>query len=405
MGWSRLLITAGVLLAASLTWDIPVLDPVILALVMILVIAWVWNKLSLSGIGYERSLVLDRVNVGDPVVEEITVFNRSRIPKLWVQVDDHSTLPGHESGMVVSLAGKSAKSWLVETTAIRRGKFRLGPGHVSASDPLGLFSSEQQLPVHHELVVFPAKVDISQIPLPAAMLSGGRAAPQMAMVSSAMFNSIREYAPGDPMNRIAWGATAHRGQLMVKEFDPDPSADLWILLDLNDDGQFDLHYQSEVPDVYQHLNTTVEYIVSIGASLATVALEQGRKVGVILNREDPIRIEPDNSERQWFRIAETLAVVNSKGSRSISESLTADHRRFSRTSALVVITADPRSDWVAAGASLVERLVPVTAVVVDAGGQGQDDIQPLVKRLASARIHVHRYPTQKAIATKHTVVN
>lgn len=97
MGWSRLLITAGVLLAASLTWDIPVLDPVILALVMILVIAWVWNKLTLSGIGYERSLVLDRVNVGDPVVEEITVFNRSRIPKLWVQVDDHSTLPGHES--------------------------------------------------------------------------------------------------------------------------------------------------------------------------------------------------------------------------------------------------------------------------------------------------------------------
>lgn len=140
----------------------------------------------------------------------------------------------------------------------------------------------------------------------------------------------------------------------------------------------------------------MEYIVSIGSSLATEQLSLGKKVGLILNRRDPIRLEPDNSERQWFRISETLAVVNSAGSRSITESLTADHQRFTRNSGLVVVTADPRSDWVAAGASLVERLVPVTAVVVDAGGEGQDDIGPLLHRLASARIHVHRYPTHTA---------
>lgn len=45
---------------------------------------------------------------------------------------------------------------------------------------------------------------------------------------------------------------------------------------------------------------------------------------------------------------------------------------------------------------LVERLVPVTAVIVDAGGEGQDDVTPLIHRLASARIHVHRYPTHTA---------
>lgn len=216
------------------------------------------------------------------------------------------------------------------------------------------------------------------------------------MPSSATFKSIREYRAGDPMNRIAWGATAHRGSMMVKEFDPDPTADLWIVLDLNDDGQFDLHHRENIPGAYRHLNTTVEYIVSIGASLATEQLKLGKKVGLILNRKDPIRIEPDNSERQWFRISETLAVVTSAGSRSITESLTADHQRFTRNSGVVVITADPRSDWVAAGASLVERLVPVTAVVVDAGGEGQDDISPLLHRLASARVHVHRYPTHTA---------
>jgi uncharacterized protein (DUF58 family) len=391
-------------LFASITWQLDVLDRITLSLVVVLAIAWLWNRFSLSGIGFERTLMLDRVNVGDLVVEEITISNRSWIPKLWVEMDDASTLPNHKTGRVVTLGSRKTRTWRVETVAVRRGKYRLGPSHLSAADPLGLFASEKVLPVHHSLIVFPAKVDISSIPMPTATLSGGRAAPQLAMVNSAMFNSIREYAPGDPMNRIAWRATAHRGQLMVKEFDPDPSADLWILLDLNDDGQFDLHYRSDIPSVYQHLNTTVEYVVSIGASLATAALAQGRKVGLILNRQDPIRIEPDNSERQWFRIAETLAVVTSRGSRSITESLTADHRRFSRTSALVVITADPRSDWVAAGAALVERLVPVTAVVVDAGGEGQDDIDPLLRRLASARIHIHRYPTHRSPADSSAVV-
>lgn len=399
MGWFRQLILIGILLFASLTWDLSVLDRLIAALVIVLVIAWLWNRFSIGGIGFERSLMLDRVNVGDNVIEQITLTNHSRFPKLWIEVLDRSNLPGHTAGRVLSLRGKNALTWDVETLAIRRGKFTLGPSAVTAGDPFGLFTSYEMLPVSHELLVFPATVDVSGIHLPTARLDGGHAAPRRSMPSSATFNSIREYQPGDPMNRIAWSATAHRGQLMVKEFDPDPTSDLWILLDLNDDGQFDLHHRENIPGAYRHLNTTVEYIVSIGASLANVELGNGKKVGLILNRQNPIRIEPDNSERQWFRIAETLAVVTSAGSRSISESLTADHRRFSRNSGLVVITADPRSDWVAAGAALVERLVPVTAVIVDAGGEGQDEISPLLHRLAAARIHVHRYTTHTAVSS------
>lgn len=396
MGWSRLVLLIGILIFASITWDLTVLDRVIAAMMIVLAIAWLWNRLSLSGIGFERHLMVDRVNVGENVSEEITLTNHSRIPKLWIEVVDRSNLPGHLAERVVSLGGKSSLTWKIDTVAVRRGKFTLGPSAITAGDPFGLFQSYEPLPVSHELMVFPARVDVSSIHLPTARLDGGHVAPRMSMPSSATFSSIREYRPGDPMNRIAWSATAHRGSIMVKEFDPDPTADLWILLDLNDDGQFDLHHREEIPGAYRHLNTSVEYIVSIGATLATEQLRLGKKVGLILNRRDPIRIEPDNSERQWFRIAETLAVVTSAGSRSITESLTADHQRFTRNSGLVVITADPRSDWIAAGASLVERLVPVTAVIVDAGGEGQDDINPLLHRLAAARVQVHRYPTHTA---------
>lgn len=397
MGWSRLVLLMGLMIFASITWHVTVLDRIVAAIAIVLVVSWLWNRLCLTGLGFERSLSVDRLHVGDLVSEDITLTNHSRIPKLWVEIEDRSTLPQHRGGRVVSLRGRRSSTWTVETRAVRRGIYRLGPSVISAGDPFGIFQSERVLPVSHELMVFPAKVDVSAIKLPIARLDGGRNAPRVAMASSSSIHGIREYSPGDPMNRIAWSATAHRGSLMVKEFEPDPTADLWILFDLNDEGQFDLHHREAIPGAYQHLNTTVEYIVSIGASLATAALNEGKKVGIILNREDPIRIEPDNSQRQWFKIAETLAVVTSAGSRSITESLVADHRRFTRNSGLVVVTADPRSDWVAAGSSLVERLVPVTAVVVDAGGDGQDDISPLLHRLAAARIQVHRYPTHTAV--------
>lgn len=397
MGWSRLVLLMGAMIFASITWHVTVLDRIVIAIAIVLAVSWVWNRLALTGLGFERSLAVDRLHVGDLVSEEMTLTNHSRFPKLWVEIEDSSSLSRYRGGRVVSLRGKRSTTWTVETRAIRRGKFRLGPSAISGGDPFGIFQSRRVLPIFHQLTVFPAQVDVSAIRLPTARLDGGRNAPRVAMASSSSIHGIREYTPGDPMNRIAWRATAHRGSLMVKEFEPDPTADLWILFDLNDDGQFDLHHRESIPGAYQHLNTTVEYIVSIGASLATDALNEGKKVGVILNRQDPIRIEPDNSQRQWLKIAETLAVVTSAGSRSITESLLADHRRFSRNSGLVVITADPRSDWVAAGASLVERLVPVTAVIVDAGGEGQDDISPLLHRLAAARVQVHRYPTHTAV--------
>ena len=144
------------------------------------------------------------------------------------------------------------------------------------------------------------------------------------------------------------------------------------------------------------LDSTVEYIVSIGASLAERALSEGRKVGLILNREMPLRLDADNTERQLFRISEALAVAEAFGNRSLVEALTADNRRFTRTNGVIVVSSDPQADWVRAARSLVERQVSVTAVIVDAGGIDADDVTPLIDRLVASNVHVHRYPTHTA---------
>ncbi|MCO5223833.1 MAG: DUF58 domain-containing protein [Thermomicrobiales bacterium] len=387
MGWQRTILLIGALLFASVMWDLTFLDPLIIALIVVLIISWLWNKTTLSGLGIRRTVISDRVSVGEKIREEIVVSNRSRIPKLWVQLDDRSSLPNHAASRVLRLRGRSEKSWQVETVAVQRGRHRLGPVWASGSDPVGLYESSHLMPVTHDVMVYPGRVDISSITLPTAHLSGGRIAHRPAMTTTVSAGSIRDYSPGDPLNRISWSATARRGALMVKEFEPDPTSDVWILVDLNETWHRALHEDERLPG-HAHLNSTTEYIVSLGFSLAEAAMALERRVGLVVNRDDPIRLDPATNERQSLRIAETLAVVTPSGARSLVESIASDVNRVSRTSGLVIITADTGGDWVSAAAGLVERLIPVTAVIVDPG-TGTSEI---VQRLARARVQVHRFP-------------
>ena len=395
----KLVLLTAALLLAAVVFEWQILEPAILAVLALLIVAWIWSRLALRRLGLTRSLAADRLRAGETVVEELRLRNASRLPKLWVEVRDHSTLPGHTAGRVVSLRGRGSAAWTVETSAVRRGRYRLGPITVHSGDPIGIFQVRRSIPATLELVVYPAQVDVSAIHLPAAAMTGGAMHARTPGISSPTVAGIREYVPGDPLNRISWSATARRGAMMVKEFDPDPTSDLWIVLDLVDAARR-LVPRAETGDPVPSgavLDTVEEYIVAIGASLAERALNEGRKVGLVLNRAMPVRLDADNAQRQWFRVFEMLATASAFGERPLSEALAAEARRFTRTSGLVVVTGSPGREWVPAAAALVQRQVPVTAVIVDAGTTDDGgSMQPLIEELASARASVSRYPTHIA---------
>ena len=56
---------------------------------------------------------------------------------------------------------------------------------------------------------------------------------QRSLQSTSMVMGIREYRPGDAMNRIHWPSSMRHRRLHVKEFELDRTADLWIYLDLD----------------------------------------------------------------------------------------------------------------------------------------------------------------------------
>ena len=61
---------------------------------------------------------------------------------------------------------------------------------------------------------------------------GAASSPERTLQTTPLVTSIRPYAPGDAFNRIHWKITARPGDLQVKEFDLEQTADVWLFLDL-----------------------------------------------------------------------------------------------------------------------------------------------------------------------------
>lgn len=287
MAGLKVALLAAVLLILAVVNEWTALDPLIVALGALLLLCWTWSRFSLARLGMVRALSLDRVRAGETITEQLTIRNRSILPKLWVEVRDYSSLPGHQASRVVSLAPRAEETWTVTTVCTRRGRYQLGPVGVRSGDPLGLFVSRRFLPVRQELMVFPIPIDVTAIPLPAAHMSGGVTVSRTSIVPSSTIAGLRDYVPGDALNRISWTATARRGVMTVKEFDPDPTSDLWILLDLDARGMRPVEPGAEFPA----LDSTEEILVALAASLAERTMNDGRKVGLIVNRAMPVRGE------------------------------------------------------------------------------------------------------------------
>ncbi|MFM8530082.1 MAG: DUF58 domain-containing protein [Ilumatobacteraceae bacterium] len=366
-----LLIVGVLVLGQTLQWD--VLDTLALALGAILIGSFVWSALSLRGVHASRSMAGSRGQVGQIFTERLSVENRSLLGKLWVEVIDESDLPEHDPGRVVHLGRHATQTWDVATLCSRRGQFRLGPLALRSGDPLGLFPAMQRMPETREVVIYPAMVGLHRATPPKALLDGGTTVDRRSMVVTPNVSGIRDYAPGDPTNRISWGQTARRGRLIVKEFDQDQTADVWLVLDLESvvHRQAD-HPLSVVPNaqgdwpVEAWLDSTTEVAVTVVASLAREFLAEGRSVGLIATGRRLQTLPPERGDRQLTKLLETLAVVHADGTLPVGEVLLAEASRFTRQQGLVVVTPSPGQQWVGALAELKERRTSASVVLIDA---------------------------------------
>jgi uncharacterized protein (DUF58 family) len=386
------LAVAVFVLAQLNQWSI--LDKVFFALLGLLIVAKFWSRFSLGGLRLTRDTKTDRAQVGQPLLERIRIENRSRIAKLWVELIDHSDLPGHRVSRVVHLGPNDATRWRVETICARRGRFRIGPLALKSGDPFGLFPMEKVVPDTHELLVYPATVDLSAFALPVGELPGGTAIQRRTPFVTPNAAGVRDYFPGDAFNRISWSATARAGKLMVKEFELDPTADIWIVVDLNASVHAGASGMASLPQftggevpLSFWLDSTEEYAVTIAASLARHFLNQNRNVGLLGSSNQLISIPTDRGGRQMLKILEQLAVVRADGTVPFGEFVLAEGSQFTRNSTVIVVTSSTDEEWVQALIGIVSRHVQCVAVVIEPStfGAGESSLF-VVSSLASVGV-------------------
>jgi uncharacterized protein (DUF58 family) len=386
----------GVGVFAQLT-DWQPLDRMAIGLIALLLLAFVWSKWSIRNLSIVRRADTDRAQVGQPIRERISVRNTGLLAKLWLEAKDYSSFPGHNASRVVHVRGRHTIEWVVETVAARRGRYHFGPMRMNAGDPFGLFPAKLAVPATIDILIYPAAVDVSGFPLPLGNLSGGHTSERRTPFTTASVTGIRDYVPGDAYNRISWGGTARTGRLMVKEFDHDPSSDVWIVLDLDRRHSVRAVRPLGIASgragdwpVEAWLDATEEYAVTIAASLTHRCLDQGRSVGVISTGAHYEVIPADRSDRQYVKILETLAVVDADGHRPLAEVLVAEARRFTRQSTLIVITSSTDEAWVRMLAEITGKRVRSAAIFVEPEtfGQAPSSLM-IVSNLLAAGISTH----------------
>jgi len=116
----------------------------------------------------------------------------------------------------------------------KRGRYRIGPVEVRASDPLGMLRLRRRVGTTSELIVYPKPVPIRSV----RSSDGTRDTQVLRSVARfgvpGDFSSVRDYQDGDELRRIHWKTTARTQKLAVVEPEHNGAGLVTVALDLSE---------------------------------------------------------------------------------------------------------------------------------------------------------------------------
>ena len=352
----------ALLLFLQLTNPARVWSWLLVGLTTILAIAYVWARQMRDKVIARRELHGTWVIVGDILQEHFRLRNGSFLPVLWAEVVDGSNVPGYSASRVETAPAYGNRHWQTRGRCQRRGLFTLGPWELHLGDPFGLFRVVHRYADTRTLLVYPRVMHLPTLNLPRGTAEGASRTSQRSVEPTVAASGVRDYVPGDGLRRIHWRITAHREALMVREFDLEPSGNLWIVLDLD--------YRVQAGEGQE---STEEYGVVLAASLAAEMLRQNRAVGLVAFGQEPAFALPQPGQAQLWRLLHLLAEVSAGSHWPLARVLAEISPTLGRGLTLVVITPSPNPDWIAPLLPLMRRGIAPAAILLDrASFDGRD---------------------------------
>jgi len=380
--------------------------------VVIIFLGFLWTAFSLAGVRIHRHARILRQQVGQTFVERYDIINQSPIPKIWIKLVDQSNISTSEgSRMITYLPSRESRSFNTFSLLKYRGMFKLGPTTITSGDVFGLFSITRKFEPDARLLVLPFMEDIKNFPAPFGILPGGRALRLKTTEVTPYSAGVREYISGDPLRRIHWPSSARKDKLIVKEFEKDPLAEVWIFLDASKNIHVERLTESKEQGIgsiiwadrrrrFKLPPSSFEYSVSIAASIAKYYINQKREVGLSTCGSTHLILPADRGERQMAKILDNLALLTSEGDMPLFMLVTSHLPSLIKGSTSIIITPSSGDDVIMTCNSLMSHGISPVIILVDTGTfGGRSGAEELEERLVNLNVLVFRIKYDTDIAT------
>lgn len=325
-----------------------------LVLLFIVTLSTIWKNLSLFGISYERHFDHTRVFPGEAVEMTVTMQNDKRLPLTWLRFRDQLPVPPDIDAAPLSLSGELMGNFVLQSVYSmqshervqrqvllrfpQRGFYYIGPVSYESGDIFTLFTREREHKDIDTIIVYPQIWPLAELGLPPKEPFGELKVAHSLFTDPIRTRGIRDYSPQDRFRDVHWKATARRGQLQTKVYDPSTGMTMAVFLNV---ATFPRHWMGFDPAL-------LERAVSVAASICNYGVQQDWGVGLFVNgavpnSDQPIRVQPGRSPQQLENLLEALAAVTEFATGAIENML---------------LRASPQLPWVA-------TIVLVTAVVTE----------------------------------------
>ena len=339
--------------------------------------AWLWNRLSLEEVTYERTLARNRAFVGDEVPITVSITNKKPVPLGWLRL--HDRIPpdievqgarmGEQMGatalslmLSASMGWYERVAWEYRLKCTTRGYYHLGPARLESGDLFGFFTSEKTVSHRDDLIVYPEVATLPELGIPSLRPMGDVRSGLPIHRDTSRPATVRDYQSGDPLKWVDWKLSAKAGRFQVRVFDPSSSTTIVLVVAIETNPISWGGYSANL----------LERVIKVAASVASHAADEKHELGLFSNgsaiRADRPMVIPPSAEPDHLSIVlEALATITPVVMSPIHKRLGDHARRFPMGSTLVIVTAMVDPELVGVIGTLKRRGHPVVLLYAAEG--------------------------------------